>query len=229
MKVTPFDVAIVESDSHLSRWIVEQRRLDVADPYCRLFTRHIPVGGVVVDIGACLGDHTLSYLNMVGQTGTVHAFEPNLIAFECLAYNMRKHKNAVLHSVALGSKSGRAFVSNHGEPNLGATRLAFTDMPQAPISVAALDDIAKDWARIDFMKIDAEGSEPEIIAGALNTLRRFKPVILIEINRPILEARGKTTGDIIAPLVSLGYDVSTAEPHHSFNLDQVDALCVHKP
>jgi FkbM family methyltransferase len=205
---------------------MEHGRLDVADQYCRLFTRHIPFGGVVVDIGACLGDHTLSYLNMVGPAGIVHAFEPNVIAFECLGYNMRNHQNVILHSIALGSKSGRAFVSNYGEPNLGATRLAFTDMPQAPITVAALDDIAKNWPRLAFMKIDAEGSEPDIIAGGLKTIRRLKPVILIEINRPILEARGKTTNDITGPLISLGYSIAPAEPHHSFKLDQVDALCI---
>lgn len=227
MKITDFGVAIVESDQWLSRWIVEQRRLDVSDEYCRLFQKYIPQGGTVIDVGACLGDHTLSYARMVGGGGVVFAFEPNPEAFKCLKYNMKPYKNVAVLDVALGATNGAVeCVASEREPNnLGANsvrRVAFGAIPVRTIDHYGIR------SRLDFLKIDAEGWEPDIIEGAKATLLRFKPVILVEINRPILAARGKSPEDIFKPLREMGYSITPSEPHHSFDLEQVDALCVPK-
>lgn len=229
MKITDFGVAVCESDSHLSKWVVEQRRLDVQAEYCRLFKGHIPVGGVVVDIGACIGDHTLSYAQMVGPAGRVHAFEPNPEAFQCLAYNMARYSNVTCYPVGLGDVSckAKAVKSPDSPENLGATMVEKAE--NGNIQIVTLDSMAVFLERMDFVKIDAEGFEPEILAGAIHTLRRFRPVILVEINRKVLNARGKQASDIFGPLLKLGYSVRPSEPHHSFTFEQVDALCTISP
>lgn len=228
MIITDFDVAIVPADTHLSRWITEQRRLDVQAEYCRLFQRYIPAGGVVLDVGACLGDHTLSYSQMVGPTGRVHAFEPNPAAFECLAYNMRKHPNVTLHQLGLWVGETRmGILPSPTQPfNLGATMLDPTDETIKIARAVALDTITGSWPRIDFIKIDAEGCEPWIIAGAFHTLNRLRPVVLVELNRPVLARKRKTPRDVTEPLERLGYCIMPSEPHHSLEWDEVDALCL---
>ncbi len=225
MKITDFGVAIIESDTHLSRWIQEQRTLAVADGFCRLFTPYIPKGGVVLDVGACLGDHTVTYADMVGPTGTVHAFEPNPEAYECLRHNTASRPNVHRHHTALGAglALGSCVASNESPNNLGATQFR---EGTGGIPIQRLDAFAQHWSRVDFIKIDAEGYEPDIIAGAMETLRRLRPVLLVEINRPLLAARGKSDADILRPLAGLGYTVMPCEPHLSMDMEQIDILCL---
>ncbi len=232
MKLTAFDVAIVEDDSHLSKWIVEHGRLDVQADFLKLFKHHIPEGGTVVDGGACLGDHTLTYSQFVGDKGHVHAFEPNPVAFECLAYNMKERANVTCHNVGLGDEFCMARVLHRPEQekNLGANQLR--PAIDGKIQVHRLDEIAgtdeyiKGFNRLDFMKIDAEGFEPLILDGAKETIKRCRPVMLIEVNKGVLVNQGFTEKDIYERLFKLGYTYRPCEPHLSLDLDMVDVICI---
>lgn len=225
MIVTDFGVAVVEGDSHLSKWIIEQSRLDVQDLYCRLFQKYIPEGGVVVDAGACLGDHTLSYSRMVGANGTVHAFEPNPVAFECLRFNFRNSHNVRLYNAGLG----RTFSMMSMEPsetqsdNLGACRMV---SHPGLIPVRPLDRL--NLMGLNFMKIDVEGMELDVLIGAERTIRKFRPVMLIEVNRPVLDLRQISTWQIFHFLEDLDYNVMPSESHLSLELDNVDVLAIPK-
>ncbi len=230
MKITDFGVAVVEGDQWLSKWVLEHRRLDVQSVYCYLFQKYIPVGGVVVDVGACLGDHTVSYSEMVGPDGCVHAFEPNPAACECLTHNMQSRLNVIVHIYALGAKTGWGEILKHNEKseayNLGATQIAMRN--SGDVLISTLDRESDKWSRLDFIKIDAEGFEPDIIRGGIETIKRFHPVILVEVNRPILKKRGKKPSDILGPLIDLGYSVQPSEPHISMDSDTLDVLCLPK-
>lgn len=223
MIITTFNVAIVEDDTHLAKWVIEQGRLDVQDDYCRLFQKYIPEGGTVIDVGACIGDHTLSYARMVGPAGTVIAFEPNPTAFACLVHNMKHLHQVRCLEFALGSVPGRGHC-DQTDKNLGSNKIF--ENPQGTVKIATLDTFLRAIHRLDFIKIDAEGFEPEIVLGALATFRRLRPVLLIELNRPLLHERGRTPWDIINLIKSLGYTVQPSEPHHNFSMDHLDALCL---
>jgi FkbM family methyltransferase len=176
----------------------------------------------VVDIGACLGDHTETYAEMVGPDGKVHAFEPNPRAFECLSFNMRKRPNVFCYPVALGAKTGNANVIP--DANLGATQMEHTK--HGPVTVLTLDSISPFWARLDFIKIDAEGWEPEILLGATKTIQRFSPAILVELNRPVLAAQGKDANDLLRPLREMNYHVAPCEPVLKMESPMLDLLCL---
>ena len=88
MKLTKEGIAVIEGDNYLSADIIAQGRLDVARESLLQYQQHIPVGGVVVDVGACLGDFTATFSEFVGSTGRVWAFEPNAPVFDCLMHNM---------------------------------------------------------------------------------------------------------------------------------------------
>lgn len=222
MTITDFGVAVVEGDTHLSKWIVEQKRLAVAQEFIAQFEKHIPEGGVVVDVGACIGDHTETYAELVGPNGKVHAFEPHREAFDCLSFNMRKRRNVFCYPVGLGAESGQAVCNP--SPNLGASQLEKSK--HGPITVLTLDSIAFQWPKLDFVKIDAEGWEPEILLGARKTLRRLRPVMLVELNRPVLKARGKTDEDLLSALKLLGYTAQPCEDRIPFDSPQLDLLCL---
>lgn len=85
------DIAVIEGDTHIARWIEEGQRIDhdpmVDGAICPL----IPIGGTVIDGGANIGTHTVPYAARVGLMGFVHAFEPNPAAFECLRHNVRDY------------------------------------------------------------------------------------------------------------------------------------------
>lgn len=223
MKVTDFGVAVVDGDSHLSAWVVEQRRLNVQEEYCRTFEKYIPVGGVVVDVGACIGDHTLSYANMVGPRGAVYAFEPNRTAYECLRFNMRHVAGVTSLRCALGSSRGRGFIRASGEQpgNLGAAQFVAGagDTIMEPLDLFALQ-------RLDFLKIDAEGYEPDILIGAMATIARCRPVMVIEINAPLLLARGTIPATIAEFLKANRYTVESADPAVSMSEPSIDILAV---
>lgn len=223
MTITDFGVAIVPGDTHLSKWVLEHRRLDIQDTYCRLFQQYIPEGGTVIDVGACIGDHTLSYAKMVGPGGQVHAFEPNPVAFECLEYNMERLPQVTCRNRALGAAMTNASIIQDHTQNLGAARIeADANGPVLMMTLNGYHSVI--WP--DFIKIDAEGFEPDIIAGAMETLKTFRPVLLIEVNRPVLAVRGKTAEDIFRPLQSLGYTIQPSEPHLELSRETLDVLCL---
>jgi FkbM family methyltransferase len=222
MIITKQGIAVIENDSHLSRWIEEHETLEVAEGFISLFREFIPRRGLVCDIGACLGDHTATYSRFVGRIGSVHAFEPNPVALECLLHNMHRYGNVTVHPVALGAKEGKAGIQ--GNLNLGMAKITEGN----DISVDTLDNQSKGWARLDFIKMDAEGYEPEILDGAKETLSRFSPVMLIEVNRPVLAQRGMTPADIYDRLSAMGYSYRPCEGHLGLDMDQIDVLCFKK-
>ena len=105
MKLTAEGIAVIEGDTYLSADIITKGRLDVAHEELEKYRKFIPEGGVVVDVGACLGDYTLTFSQMAGERGRVHAFEPNPMVFECLQHNLYTYMdraNVELYNCGLG-------------------------------------------------------------------------------------------------------------------------------
>ncbi len=217
IKITKEGWAVVAGDTLLSRYVEEQGRLDVAEGELGPLQRFVPRGGVVVDVGACIGDHTMTYGHWVGDQGMVHAFEPNPVAYRCLCHNMKQSERVKLYNVGLGADFHNG-VCTTLDTNHGATYLTRAD--DGDLSVAPLDVLTGDWARLDFMKIDVEGYEPLVLDGAVQTIKRFRPVMLIEVNQEMLLRQGWDRMDVLNRIAELEYLVSYS-PKHSYDL-----LCV---
>ena len=222
--ITDFGVSVVADDTMLSLQIIEAQRLDVSDREVFALKPHIPEGSIVLDIGACLGSHTASYSKLVGRTGFVHSFEPHDIAYKCLEYNMKGYSNVATYNLALGSKEGNGSTVRHS--NLGASR-NIIDV-DGTVSIWTLDKVCRYFDRVDFIKLDVEGSEPEVLDGAKETLNRFRPTMLIEVNQWQLGVRGLKPVDIYNRLDALGYSYSP-QNGLSFNDPQIDILCFPGP
>jgi len=219
MKITKEGLAVIEGDNYLSADIIAQGRLDVARESLLQYRQYIPEGGVVVDVGACLGDMTATFSEFVGPFGLVRAFEPNLEVADCLVYNLQALTNVLVFPFALGATKGQAnIIVDHN--NIGASYLH--GINNGTVEVLPLDDIAMGWHQLDFMKIDAEGWEPWVLAGAKETLKRLRPVLLVEIDQRALGFQNFIPADVHSRLDALGYDFPRFDGAHG------DILCVPK-
>lgn len=179
MKLTAENIAIAEQDNCLSKDIEMAGRLDVRRDYLMLLQPYISPGSAVCDVGACLGDFTATFSEFVGPEGKVYAIEPNPPTLECLRYNMQRYPNVTVYGVGLGAKPGRANVERDWH-NLAASQLQIDSAGE--VEIVTLDSLSREWPRLDFLKIDAEGFEPMVLDGAKETINLFRPVIFIEIS-----------------------------------------------
>lgn len=212
------DVAVIDGDTHISTWVQQHGKLNIAESMLSPLLQYITEGGVVVDCGAMIGDHTITYARAVGESGCVYAFEPNEQAFECLEYNTKYMKNVLCFCCAIG-KAGKAIL--HKDVNAGASHLQYSE---SGIDVVTLDSL--NFSKLDFIKIDVEGFECDVVEGAAETLRRCRPVILCEFNHGALIRNGKSSEELKSLFARQGYSTVMIDPRLRWSDPQFDALCL---
>jgi FkbM family methyltransferase len=166
-----------------------------------LLRRLVSDGAVVLDVGACIGTHTLPLARAVRPAGVVHAFEPQRLLFQTLCANLALNSiaNVFVHHAALGDHTGTLFaplIDPHQPANFAGISLN-PDPPGEPVPVITIDWLRLD--RVDLIKIDVEGMERSVIDGALQTIGRFNPVLYVE------NDRNELADELIACIAKLGY------------------------
>jgi FkbM family methyltransferase len=147
-----------------SVWILVEVFED--DVYERMFK--VEKGDIVVDVGAHVGMFTVKALKEVGEEGLVIAIEPEERNFELLKRNTRGYRNVKLVKKAIGDKTGRAilYISElSGEHSIKRSSRATKSID---VEVDTLDNILSSLgvSKVDFLKIDVEGAELEVLRGA---------------------------------------------------------------
>jgi FkbM family methyltransferase len=218
MKLLPNGLAVLANDL-ASRWIEECGDL-VHEPTVRQeICPHIKPGDIVVDAGAYLGSHTKAYLEAVGPTGKVLAFEPNVPAFNCLRLNCPK---AILFNTGLGSTKEKriALIPTEHAGNEGASYWkpgAFAATAFIPLDSLGLN-------RVDFIKLDVEGMEPQVIAGASKTLLHHRPILYVELNVAALARFGTRPKTLVAAIETLGYRLQFMRPEHTVDSGEINVF-----
>lgn len=172
-----------------------------------LIRKLVHPGDTVLDIGANVGLHTVFLSSLTGKEGRVIAFEPVSEMAEKLSANcaFNRAENVTLIESALGEDAGEAKIqANLGDPGMEGTNSMIASVhvlnrpdryEERTISVKRLDDIAAELKisdRLDFIKIDTEGFEPMVIRGGLETIRKTRPVLLVEAHSNRLKEVGLT-------------------------------------
>ena len=143
----------------------------------------IPADAVVLDIGANIG---LSTILLARRFAQVIAYEPSPVNAGFVRENLADNgiKNVVVKAVAISNEArtlrfheAQFGAGSHvvSQEHLAADRIPTINVPALPLDSETLP-------RIAFMKIDAEGHEPEVLAGARSLLARDLPLIYMEIN-----------------------------------------------
>lgn len=217
-------IYVLEHDTHLSRWIEEHGRLDIAEKQIDFYKHLIPEGGTVIDAGASLGDHAMTYAKLVGPKGTVLAFEPNPLAFKALRINLSGYPQVDAINEALFDQAGNGSLAIH--PNAGASYISEMAPHREPVRLSVLDDF--NLARLDFIHLDCEGCEHRAITGAWKSIKRCRPAMVIEINHACLKRYGLQESDMRALIDHIGYGWAELEPGHGPHLSQRDILATPK-
>jgi FkbM family methyltransferase len=151
-----------------------------------------------VDVGGHIG---LWSYNLAAAFEQVHAFEPVEAHRACFARNVEA-ANVTLHACALGREEGS--VSIHTAPTSTGDSWV---KGGGNIPMVTLDSLQ--LTEVDFIKIDCEGYEENVLRGAIETIKRDLPVIIVEQKRDMATARfGLEPLGAVKFLQSLGYRVA---------------------
>jgi FkbM family methyltransferase len=168
------------------------------------------------DVGSYFGYYSLLVSHLTGGRATVHAFEPFSSNYELLLEHKRMNG---FHNI----QAHRLAVSNHGGevefqlPRPSACQgggwviedAGQAEVPERTQRVAAvtLDGFAAERAidRLDFIKVDTEGAEINVLRGAANVIHRFRPGMFIEVNPEALARYGRQPEELWQTIHDLGY------------------------
>jgi len=153
-------------------------------------------GDVAVDVGANVGWYAGLLCRLVGETGAVHAFEPNPAPARLLRALQRDHPQLVVHVAAVGDHDGQIdfyipdnWISGSCRPaseNAQRRRATMTTLTSASIPSA------------DFIKLDAEGAEMDVLAGAGAILdSREAPIWMVELSTEDARRFGRDPADVV--------------------------------
>jgi FkbM family methyltransferase len=221
------------------------RSLDVYGELCEfetiLFRSIVKPGMVAIDVGANIGAHTVSLAKFVAPAGSVIAIEPQIVVFQMLCGNVAINNlnNVTTLWSAAGEKSGSIKVPQldyNVEGNFGGLSLE-SQRSGYSVPVLVLDSLQVQ--RCDFIKIDVEGMERDVLKGAKKLLQKFKPILYVEndrvdkseaLIRHLLDLDYRLYWDI-PPLFNpdnyfgekKNVFVDDGKPTSSFNM-----LCIHK-
>ena len=158
--------------------------------------------GLVLDIGANIGNHTIFFLTKKARK--IFSFEPVKDTFDILKRNIEINNfqsSVNLFNAGVGQKKGKAILKYYNSKNTGMSQVCLDQNGNIPI--ISIDELNIE-EQINFIKIDVEGYEADVIKGMTKTIKQNKPLIMIEI-------RDYLFAEINGILQSLGYSHTTID------------------
>ncbi|MFM1944701.1 MAG: hypothetical protein RI897_3683, partial [Verrucomicrobiota bacterium] len=208
----------VNRDRYLDRELLAGRYWEPGS--VKTLERWVRPGMTVLDVGANIGSYSLLFSRWVGPEGTVLAFEPTEEYGNRLESHLRLNgaDNVLFVPTGLSDRAGAVDISV-GE--CSATMHWVEQSPPRLRERVKMDTLDSWWTRwvdaggedgLDAVKVDLDGHEPRFLRGAMETLRRHKPVLLLEFSRKQYEDAGFGCAEVIRWLrEDLGYALSNAD------------------
>jgi FkbM family methyltransferase len=184
------------------------------------YRRLVRPDDVVLDIGANIGAHTLHFARCVGPGGKVVAFEPTAFAFHKLVTNVGLNPTLspriLTEQIMLADQPGAGLVpgiysswplanqsdlhSKHGGRLMGT----------AGASIASLDEYLDraEIKRVHLVKMDIDGYECLVLRGGMTTLKRERPLIIMELAPYVLAETGHSLEELLDILGTLEYTLT---------------------
>lgn len=179
----------------------------------RIIKRVCNSGSNCIDIGAHKGEVLDTILKYAPQ-GTHYAFEPIPDLFTALKTKYRSKPNCRIYDVALSNQKGTSsfnyVISNPSYSGLKKRRYDRENEQDTLITVQTdlLDNILPAGFNVNLMKIDVEGGELLVLEGAVNTIRRNKPVIIFEHGLGASDFYGSSPEKLFDLLTGCGLQIS---------------------
>lgn len=177
----------------------------------------ISEGGVFLDVGAHIGYFSIKAARKVGSTGHVVSFEPNPEVLKLLRDNVAANhaSNVTVEPIACTDRDQALTLYSVPTNNTGASSLARDNaQPWSPdirgyqVRGRPIDAVVRELnlSRVDAIKVDVEGAEVSVLRGAIGTLKRFHPKLVVEVSAPQLATFNTTPADLFSLIESAGYN-----------------------
>lgn len=152
--------------------------------------KNLKIGDSFIDVGAHFGYYSKLAAYLVGSQGKVVSCEPARLAFELLKKNTEVNSNIEIHNVLIGSQSEEItfyeFPTKYAEYNsIDIDQYKNADwfdeslVKESKLRSVAIDNLIR-GSEIDFIKIDVEGAEHQVLLGAQQLIRSYYPTISLE-------------------------------------------------
>lgn len=196
-------------------------------------------GMYILDIGANVGDLSFNFAQLVGEDGRVYSFEPdkqNFYRFE-KNYDLNNFRNISKINLGLGDVKGFYSMSaNDKEPGNDGSKRIVASTTSADINgaeIITLDEwaVANSPTKIDIIKMDIEGYEYSALSGAIETLKKYKPILYLELHDVKLKEHGSSASELLYFIRQMGYEIRDADSNAPYtmtqNLDDIhdDIVC----
>ena len=173
----PFQFRVTNPFDLIQRHYLEGEFFELAE--LRFLRDRLPKGLAIVDVGANIGNHTV-FLSRFLAPRRILVLEPNPELLETLNSNLQVNHvtqaDTTFLGLAIGADCKCYSLMIKDSNNIGAAHLV--ESPSGTVRSERLDDILKE--AVDLIKIDVEGMELEVLAGAERTIARFRPYLLVE-------------------------------------------------
>ena len=183
------------------------------------FRAAVGPGAVAFDIGANVGAYSLALGHWVGRGGRVFAFEPSPLEYDGLCEHIRLNDLAdrvtPVQSAVGADVATLPFIV---EPTAGEGRLAAVGSARATVTVpvTTVDAFCAEGRVVpDFIKVDVEGAELDVLRGARDTIARTRGrlALFVELHPALWPERGLTRGDLEREIGRLGLAVESLVPN----------------
>lgn len=175
-------------------------------------------GDVALDVGTNIGETLLNFARITGDKGVVYGFEPNPVTFRKCQANIALNPQLGpirLFNEGLGDREAVLHMHTPSPRNTGGDRIALSHAKTdglVVVKVVTLDQVVEREriTSLNFIKIDVEGFELNVLRGAERSLRRFQPVLFIELDDTNLREQDATAAALVKFLANLGYQAFRA-------------------
>ena len=171
-------------------------------------------GDEIVEVGANVGTETFSFSDLVGNNGTVYAFEPLPANYEVVKNNILLNNitNIKLETIAISDKEGEFSFEVPKAINSGMGKILVAganarESETIKIKALPLDHYINDFKRPKLLALDTEGHEPYVLKGATEVINKFRPYIIVEAAEKRLKSSASSIAELYKILKDMNYEV----------------------
>lgn len=182
-----------------------------------IFHNYINKESIVIEGGCHIGSHTLKLAYLCKH---LYGFEPMPKSYDLLVQNIKLNNinNTTIFLNGLSNKictTKYQWICENNPGGAGLENNLYGDLPQIrnhinetiPVNLITIDSLNLD--KLDFIKLDIEGYETFAIEGGINTIKKYKPVITLELFKSHKgESDIEYTKQVFKTLIDIGYSVS---------------------
>ncbi|MGD1840930.1 MAG: FkbM family methyltransferase [Thermonemataceae bacterium] len=232
-KVKRNEIAYALDISDYQSWLIYF--LSDEDTSLKMLT-YLENAEIILDIGANIGQTALE-INKDRQKHTdsfhIICFEPYPENYTKLQINFKLNETQHIKAEKLGLGIAPKKVRMYKDcaTNSGGNRMVYNasenTLDVEEVEITSLDNYltSNNLHQVDFIKIDVEGYEYEVLKGATNTLKQIKPKLFIELDDQNLKHQGSSAYELISFLE--GFDYSIRDVEDKYTEDQLKTMTVH--